>query len=379
MNEARQSTMKRKVTGFKRLVLKIGTSILLDENRKISTTKIKEIARQVKVARKKGIQVIIVSSGAVACGMETVGLVKKPKEIAKKQALASIGQVLLMKMYRENFEKLEMKVGQVLLTHEDIKNKTRCINLTNTLDALLHMGIVPVINENDALSFTEIKFGDNDNLSALIAQIVEGDLLLLLSDVEGLFDCDPNDNPRARMIPVVKKIDRELEQFATGTGSEKSVGGMASKLEAAKKAGSYGIPTRIVLGTKKDIILKVIEGEDPGTLFLPERKLARKKWWTAFAFKPKGALWVDEGAEQAVVHNGKSLLPSGVTRADGAFTSGECVEMKNPQGDIIARGITNYSSSDVDRIKGLKSTDIEKQLGYKYTAEIIHRDNMVII
>jgi len=371
--------MKNKKPSLKRLVVKIGTSVLVDENKKISTGKIKNIARQVRAIKAMNIDVIIVSSGAIACGMETIGLSRKPKEIAKRQALASTGQVLLMKMYRENFEKEDMKVGQILLTHEDIKNRVRCINLMNTLDALLAMGIVPVINENDALSFTEIKFGDNDNLSALIAQIVDADLLLLLSDVEGLFDRDPNEDPNARMIPVVKKIDKDIEKTATGTGSEKSVGGMVSKLEAAKKAGCYGIPTRVVLGTKKDIILKVVEGQAVGTLFLPERKLGRQKWWTAFAFKSKGVLWVDEGAERAVVHNGKSLLPSGIVNADGAFTSGECVEMKNTRGEIIAKGITNYSSSDIEKIQGLKSVDIEKRLGHKYTEEIIHRDNMVII
>ncbi len=371
--------MKNNKPPLKRLVVKIGTSVLVDENKKISTEKIKSIARQVKAVKAMNIDIIIVSSGAIACGMETIGLSRKPKEISKRQALASIGQVLLMKMYRENFEKENMKVGQILLTHEDIKNRVCCINLMNTLDTLLAMGIVPVINENDALSFTEIKFGDNDNLSALIAQIADADLLLLLSDVEGLFDRDPNEDPQARMIPVVKKIDKEIEKTATGTGSEKSVGGMVSKLEAAKKAGLYGISTRVVLGTKKDIILKVVEGKAVGTLFLPERKLARKKWWAAFAFKPKGALWVDEGAERALVHNGKSLLPSGIVRAEGAFTSGECIEMKNTRGEVIAKGISNYSSSEIDKIKGIKSIDIEKRLGYKYTEEIIHRDNMVII
>ncbi len=310
---------------MRRLVVKIGTSVLVDENKKISTDKIKDIARQIKSIKAMNIDTVIVSSGAIACGMETVGLTKKPKEIPKRQALASIGQVLLMKMYRENFEKEQMKVGQILLTHEDIKNKVRCINLMNTLDTLLGMDIVPVINENDALSFTEIKFGDNDNLSALIAQITDADLLLLLSDVEGLFDRDPNEDPQARMIPVVKKIDKDIEKTATGTGSEKSVGGMVSKLEAAKKAGWYGIPTRVVLGTRKNVILDVVNGESIGTLFLPERKLARKKWWTAFAFKPKGVLWMDEGAERAVVHNGISLLPSGIVKTDGAFTNDECI------------------------------------------------------
>jgi glutamate 5-kinase len=372
-------TMKKSKPPLRRLVVKIGTSVLVDENKKINTGKIKDIARQVRAIKAMDIDIIIVSSGAIACGMEMMGLAKKPKEIAKRQALASIGQVLLMKMYRENFEEEQMKVVQILLTHEDIKNRVRCINLMNTLDMLLGMGIIPVVNENDALSFTEIKFGDNDNLSALIAQIADADLLLLLSDVEGLFDRDPNEDPQARMIPVVKKIDRDIEKTAAGTGSEKSVGGMVSKLEAAKKAGWYGIPTRVVLGTRKNIILHVVEGEAIGTLFLPERKLARKKWWTAFAFKPKGVLWVDEGAERAVVHNGKSLLPSGIVKTDGAFTSGECIEIKNTREVVIARGITNYSSSDVEKIKGLKSTDIEKRLGYKYTEEIIHRDNMVVI
>ncbi|MBP1749441.1 MAG: proB [Deltaproteobacteria bacterium] len=362
-----------------RVVIKIGTSVLLDDEKKISSGKIRDIARQVKKAREAGTEIIIVSSGAVGCGMETIGIARKPKEIAKKQALASIGQVLLMKMYRENFEKKNMKVSQILLTHEDIKNKVRCLNLTNTLDTLLRMGIIPVINENDALSFTEIKFGDNDNLSALIAQIVSADLLLILSDVEGLYDCDPNRYPNARMIPVVRKIDEDIEGSAAQSASEKSVGGMISKLEAARKAGMYGIPTRVVLGGKKDVILNVIAGKQIGTLFLPGRKLARRKWWTAFAFKSKGTVWVDDGAERAIVNNGKSLLPSGVVRIEGHFASGDCIEMKNASGAVVAKGIANYPSSEMDRIKGLKSLDIEKELGYKYTEEVVHRDNMVII
>lgn len=371
--------MKEKTRAMNRLVIKIGTSVLLDDEKRISTGKIRDIARQVKKVRQKGIDVIIVSSGAIGCGMETMGTKKKPREIAKRQALASIGQVLLMKMYRENFEKKDMKVSQVLLTHEDIKNRVRCLNLTNTLDTLLGMGIIPVINENDALSFTEIKFGDNDNLSALIAQIASADLLLILSDVEGLFERDPNRYPDAKMIPVVRRIDEEIEAAAAQTGSEKSVGGMISKLEAAKKAGLYGIPTRVVLGGKKDVILKVVDGGEVGTLFLPGRKLARRKWWTAFAFRCKGAVWVDPGAEQAVMDNGKSLLPSGVVKIEGHFASGDCVEMRNASGAVIARGIANYSSSEMERIKGLKSVDIEKELGYKYTEEVVHRDNMVVI
>jgi glutamate 5-kinase len=365
--------------GLKRIVVKIGTSVLVDGTGKISAVKIRNIAKQVRTVKDAGVEVIVVSSGAIACGMETLGLTKKPKEMAKRQALASIGQVMLMKMYMQTFEKEEMNVGQILLTHEDIKNRTSCLNLTNTLDMLISMGIVPVINENDALSFKEIRFGDNDNLSALIAQITSADLLLLLSDVEGLYEKDPNRYPDAQMIRVVKKVDEDIEKTATGTQSEKSIGGMVSKLEAARKAGHYGIATRIVLGSRDNVIVKAVNGENIGTLFLPGRKLARRKWWTAFAFKVRGTVLIDEGAERAVVNNCKSLLPSGIIRAEGHFSSGECVEVKNTSGKVIAKGITNYSSSDVEQIKGLKSIDIEKRLGYKYTEEVIHRDNMVVL
>jgi glutamate 5-kinase len=364
---------------LKRIVVKIGTSVLLDKEKKVSIGKIESIAKQVRAVKDMGIEVAVVSSGAVACGMETLNIRKKPREISKKQALASIGQVSLMKMYKETFEREKMNVGQILITHEDIKSKVRCLNLTNTLNALIGLNIVPVINENDALSFTEIKFGDNDNLSALIAQICSADLLLLLSDVEGLFDKDPTKHPSARMIEVVEKIDADIEKLAEGTLSEKSIGGMVSKLEAAKKAGNYGISTRIVSGDVKNIIVKVVKGEEFGTLFLPERKLARSKWWTAFAFKPKGEVWVDEGAEQAILYHGGSLLPSGIIKSEGDFRRGECIEVGNRSGGVIAKGITNYSSSDMQKIKGMKSGDIEKKLGYKYAEEAIHRDNMVII
>jgi glutamate 5-kinase len=363
----------------KRLVMKIGTSVLLGADKKVSIDRIAGFARQVRALKDKSIDVIIVSSGAIACGMETLELKKKPREIEKRQALASIGQVALMKMYMEAFEKEHIKVGQVLLTHEDIKSKSRCLNLMNTLNSLLAMDIVPVINENDALSFKEIRFGDNDNLSALIAQISNTDLLFLLSDVEGLFERDPKRYPGARMLDVVKKIDDTIEKLGEGTRSEKSIGGMVSKIEAAKKAGYYGISTLIVRGDIENVVARVIKGEKIGTLFLPERKLGRKKWWTAFAFKVRGKVMVDEGAKQALLYRGKSLLPSGIVRLEGDFTRGECIEINGMDGTVIAKGITNYSSSDINKIKGLKSVDIERKLGYKYTEEIIHRDNMVVM
>ncbi|MCX8023390.1 MAG: glutamate 5-kinase [Syntrophorhabdaceae bacterium] len=364
----------------KRVVLKVGTSVLIDRQRRISADKIADLARQIKTVQEDGIDVIVVSSGAVACGMETLNIKKKPTEIEKKQALASIGQVLLMKMYYERFKEEGLSVGQILLTHEDIKSKSRCLNLMNTINSLLNLKIVPVINENDALSFKEIKFGDNDNLSALIAQISDADLLLLLSDVKGLYDKDPASYSEARLIKEVERIDEDIERLAFGTKSEKSVGGMVSKLEAAKKASYYGIQTMIVKGDEKDVVINVIKkGENPGTLFHAKKRMTRNKWWTAFAFKVKGKVLVDQGAEKAILMKGKSLLPSGVLKAEGEFTRGECVEIENQNGRILAKGITNYSSTDINKIKGLKSVDIEKKLGYKYAEEIIHRNNMVMI
>jgi len=364
---------------LKRIVVKIGTSVLLDSSKKISIDMIENIAEQIRVVQEKGIKPLIVTSGAIACGMELMGITKKPKEIEKRQALASIGQVLLMKMYMEVFSRKGIKVGQILLTHEDIASKEKCLNVMNTLNALVNLNIVPIINENDTISFKEIRFGDNDNLSALIAQIANADLLLLLSDVDGLYEKDPKRYPDAKIIRVVEKIDKNIEKTASGTRSEKSIGGMVSKIEAAKKAGYYGIPTRVVRGDIKDIIPRIINGEEVGTLFLPKGKIGRNKWWTAFAYKIKGDIEIDDGALQAILYRGKSLLPSGIVNISGDFSRGDCVNLKSLTGKVIARGITNYSASDIEKIKGIKTVDIERKLGYKYTDEIIHRDNMVIL
>jgi len=362
-----------------RVILKIGTSVLLDSEARVSAGKVESFARQIRALKNMSIDVIVVSSGAIACGMEMMELSKKPKEMARKQALASIGQIVLMKMYMDAFAKVGLKTSQVLLTHEDIKSRSRCLNLLNTIDTLLSMNVVPVINENDTLSFKEIMFGDNDNLSALIAQITSADLLFLLSDVDGLFDRDPNRFPDARLVRVVKKIDEAVERLAHGTTSEKSVGGMKSKIEAARKAAQYGIPTRVVRGDVKDIVLRVLTGEDLGTLFLARKRLPRKKCWIAFAFKPRGRLWIDSGAERAIMSKGKSLLPSGIIKVEGDFARGECVEISSGSGKLLGRGIANYASADVAQIKGSKSIEIEKKLGYKYTEEVIHRDNMVVL
>jgi glutamate 5-kinase len=235
------------------------------------------------------------------------------------------------------------------------------------------------VNENDTISFEEIQFGDNDNLSALIAQISEADLLLLLSDVEGLFDRDPKRQEPTHIIKRVEQIDEQIERLALGTNSKRSVGGMRSKIEAAKKAGYFGIPTRIVKGSEPDVIVRVLQGEELGTLFLPKQRLPRKKWWLAFAMRSKGRISIDDGAKEAILQKGKSLLPSGVKALRGEFLRGDCVELEDKDGRTVARGVVNYSSREIELIKGLKSIDIEGKLGYKYTDEIIHRDNMVIL
>lgn len=367
------------MSDIKRVVLKIGTSVLLDEENRISAAKAEDFARQIKAVTDRSIQVICVSSGAQACGMESIGLKKKPKEMARRQALASIGQVVLMRMYMDAFAKVGLTASQILLTHEDIRSRTRCINLLNTIDALLDMGVVPIVNENDTLSFKEIMFGDNDNLSALIAQITTSDLLVLLSDVEGLYEKDPKHHADARMIRTVKRIDKDIEALAQGTSSETSVGGMTSKLEAAKKAGHYGVPTRLVKGDVEDVIPRLLAGEEIGTLFVAKKRMTRKECWIAFAFKTKGSISVDQGAEKALLSSGKSLLPSGIVDVGGHFARGECVDITDGETKVIARGIVNYSSSDINKIKGSKSVEIERKLGYKYTEEVIHRDNMVLL
>ncbi len=364
---------------MRRLVLKIGTSVLLDDENRISSAKAEDFARQIKAVSEQSVQVIVVSSGAIACGMERVGLKRKPQDIAKKQALASLGQVVLMRMYMDAFAKAGLTASQILLTHEDIRSRARCINLLNTIDALLEMGVIPIVNENDTLSFKEIMFGDNDNLSALIAQITSSDCLVLLSDVEGLFEKDPKRYPGAPMIRTVKRIDERIESLALGTESEKSVGGMASKIEAAKKAGHYGIPTRLVKGDVRDVLVRIVRGEDIGTLFLARKRMTRKECWIAFAFKSKGRILVDQGAREALLDAGKSLLPSGIVRVEGDFARGECVDIAGADKKSIARGIVNYSSSDIGKIKGSKSIEIERKLGYKYTEEVVHRDNMVLL
>jgi glutamate 5-kinase len=271
-------------------------------------------------------------------------------------------------------------VAQVLLTHDDLSHRRRFLNARNTLLTLLGLGIIPIINENDTVAVDEIKFGDNDNLSALITNLIGADLLVILTDIDGLCDSDPRVNPNARCIFLVEDIDRNINGIVGQTKNEMSVGGMISKIEAARKASRFGIPTVVARGTKDGILHQILKGKEIGTLILPKGEaLSSRKHWIAFNPRPRGDLFVDEGAKKAVVQRGKSLLPSGVVRIKGSFDRGDLVTCVGPRGKEFARGLVNYSASELEKIKGLRSVQIETALGYKYSDEVIHRDDLVVL
>jgi glutamate 5-kinase len=285
-----------------------------------------------------------------------------------------------MNIYESYFSRYQQMVAQVLLTHDDLSNRRRFLNARNTLLTLLELGIIPVINENDTVVVDEIKFGDNDNLSALITNLIGADLLLVLTDIDGLCDSDPKANPHARCIPLVEDIDMDMGGIVGETTSQMSVGGMISKIQAARKASRFGIPTVVAQGTKEGVLRQVLKGKEVGTLILPKGEaLSSRKHWIAFNPKPKGDVIVDDGAKKAIVQKGKSLLPSGVTRVRGVFDRGDLVTCLGPRGKEFARGLVNYSASELEKIKGHRSHEIETTLGYKYCDEVIHRDDLVVL
>lgn len=363
-----------------RLVLKIGSQVLTNKGRTLSQQVFDRLAQEVTTAKKRGYETVIVSSGAIAAGMARLGLTEKPKTMPQKQAAAAIGQSALMWNYERSFSFYGEKVAQILLTRDDLANRNRFLNARNTLFTLLSMGVIPIINENDTVVVEEIKVGDNDNLSALVTNLVNADLLIILSDIDGLYDRDPRLFKNARLIPVVSQITEEMEEGAAGTSSPISIGGMVTKLEAARKAAFFGVPTILANGLVPGIIERILQGGEVGTLFMPQvNKLTSRKHWIAFTLKPKGKIMVDEGAKKAICQRGKSLLPSGVLSVEGKFSVGDAVVLVDPQGQEFARGLSNYGSTEINKIKGLKTSEIIDKLGYKYSDEIIHRDDMAVI
>ncbi len=369
---------KALLKGIKKIVIKIGSAVLTD-NGVLHHPTIVRLAADIAFLRKKGYQTVIVSSGAIASGVGKLGLSRKPDTIPRKQAVAAIGQGSLMYAYEEAFNTHQLLVAQILLTREDLTNRQRYLNAHNTLITLLEWGIIPIINENDTVAVDEIKFGDNDNLSALIAHLIESDLLIVLTDTDGLYDRDPRDDSRARLIPVVEEVDDTVVEYTSNFSGQWGLGGMRSKIMAARKVTAGGIPVIVASGRKEGVLQEIIKGKPLGTLFLPQKPtLSRKKHWIAFTLKHKGDIIVDEGAKKAVLEKGKSLLPSGVIEVKGRFGIGACVRLLDQKACVIGKGLVNYSSSDIIKIRGLKTSEIEERLEFKHSDEVIHRDNMVI-
>jgi glutamate 5-kinase len=364
----------------RRIVIKIGSGVLTLENDGLDREFMKQFAAQIARLKREGREVVIVSSGAVAAGRKELGIAGKPRTIPQKQAAAAIGQSRLMWAYEEAFSVYGHKVAQILLTRDDLSDRLRFLNARSTIETLIACGVIPIINENDTVAVDEIKFGDNDNLSALVTNLTEAELLVIMTDIDGFYDADPRTSPDARLINLVEGITRKMEQAACGSASAVGTGGMITKLAAAKKAGKSGVPTLMVNGKIPGILDHAMTGEEVGTLFLAAREsLTSRKHWIAYTLRPKGRLFVDDGARTVLSRHGRSLLSSGVAGVEGEFDRGDCVRVCGPDGIEFARGIADYSHREIAKVLGRKSGEIEEILGYRYGDEIIHRDNLVVL
>jgi glutamate 5-kinase len=364
----------------RRVVVKIGSQTL-SSAQGIEESRVKGLVRELAALHSQGKEIVIVSSGAVAAGMTRLGRKARPKTIPEKQALAAVGQIRLMALYERHFSRYEKNVAQVLLTHEDLANRQRYINAKHTFQTLLGSSIIPIVNENDTVAVEEMKFGDNDHLSALVATLLEADLLVILSDVDGIYDRDPRAHAAAALFPLIEKIKEVKSAIADDSLSPFGTGGIVTKIDAAEKASAAGIPTVITNGLKAGVLARVFdEEEEIGTLILPdENRLTNRKHWIAYNLKPAGDIVVDQGAHDALARKGKSLLPSGLKEVRGSFGVGDCVRCFDLDGREFARGLVNYSAQELNQIKGLHTSRIEKILGYKAYDEIIHRDDLVLL
>lgn len=348
-----------------RIVLKLGTGVLTDQQKQPDLGQMAQLVAQVAEQCQAGKELVLVSSGAVGAGMGALGYAKRPTDLAELQACAAVGQSRLMAIYEQLFSRFNLRVAQVLLTHDDLEHHERHLNARNTLLALLQRGVVPVVNENDAVSFTELKFGDNDRLSALVATLLPADLLIILTTVDGLIENFGRTNPK--VLSLVERIDAAVEREAGGTTSITATGGMDSKIQAAKIVIRSGIPLVIASGRKKTALARILQGQEEGTLFVPQpRKMRGRQRWIAFFHHPKGSLVVDDGAKRALRDGGKSLLSPGIVRCDGDFAVGDIVRICDLDGTEFARGIAGFSVTEI----------ASHQTG---RSEVVHRDNLVIL
>ncbi|WP_373899449.1 glutamate 5-kinase [Haloimpatiens sp. FM7315] len=372
--------LRQELKKSKRIIIKIGTSSITYPTGLLNLNHIEKIVRQIADIHNRGLEIVLVTSGAIGAGMGRLGLKTRPKTIPEKQAAAAVGQGVLMHTYEKLFSEYSKTTAQILLTKEDMCDRVRFLNARNTFFSLFDKNVIPIVNENDAIIVDEIKFGDNDTLSSVVAGLVDADLLIILSDIDGLYDKDPRKDPKAKFINTVENITEDVENFAKGAGSSLGTGGMATKIKAAKIALSSGASMLILNGSIPNIISIALEGEPVGTLFHCEKQqLSAKKHWLAFGTLPKGKIYVDIGAEKFIKEKHKSLLPKGITKVTGIFKQGDVISIYNEDNKEIGRGITNYPSFEIEKILGSDSKSIEKILGYKSYDVVVHADNMAIL
>ncbi|MFZ3386067.1 MAG: glutamate 5-kinase [Candidatus Hydromicrobium sp.] len=371
---------KKYLKNIKKMVIKIGSSSLTSKAGGLDKVSMRRFVNEVSSLIKKGMEVIIVTSGAIAAGLENLNIKKKPEDITLFQAAASIGQVELMRLYSNLFLTSGLKIGQILLTHEDTTRRKQYLNIKNTIKKLISLNIVPVINENDSVAVDEIKFGDNDELAALVAILAESDILIILTDIDGMYDKNPRIYSDAKLISYIDKINEDIEKAAGGIGSTYGIGGMESKIKAAKICSFSGIKTIIANSKRKNILNKIIAGEDVGTFFAPQtvKKVKSIKKWIAFGMKTKGGIVIDRGAEEAVLNKGKSILAVGVVKVDGKFNKGDTLKVFSLDSKLIAKGISNFSSEDIEKIKGKNRDKILSEFDTSMCREVIHRDCLVV-
>ncbi|HUH67055.1 MAG TPA: glutamate 5-kinase [Syntrophales bacterium] len=372
-------TRRETFANIKRVLIKIGSAVLTGENG-LDLQIIEQLVDEMAQLRKSGYQIVIVTSGAIASGKHRMGITGKLKSMPQKQAAAAIGQSRLMRVYSNAFGKYGIFVAQILLTMSDLTDRKRYLNVRNTLSTLIDWEVVPIINENDSVAIDEIKFGDNDSLAAMMTNIMDAQLLINLTSTEGLYDRNPTGSVKAKLISLVEEFTPEVESAATDDTSPIGLGGMKSKVIAARTVTSSGVPCVIAPGKKKGVLHEIFAGKEIGTLFLPASdRLKSRKHWIAFTLKSRGKLYLDDGARDALLKEGKSLLPSGVSGVEGEFSVGDPVTCVDAKGELLAKGLVNYGSSEIRKIMGLKTAKIEQVLGYKDYDEIIHRDNLVVV
>jgi len=364
----------------KRVIVKLGSGTLACRYSGLDESFFESIAADVAAIRKMDIDVVLVSSGAVIAGMQKLGMQKRPKTLLDKQTAAAVGQTQLMWMYENSFSQYKQKVAQILLTHDDMVNRQRFINARHTLHSLLEWGVIPIINENDTVAVDEIKFGDNDELSSLVVNLTDSPLLIILSDVDGVFDINPKKNKNATFLPYIDDVSSLLSAGGLESDGMTGTGGMFSKLHASKTASTLGAATVIANGKTEWVLSKIMLGEEIGTFLAPqESRMVSRKHWIAYALKQKGVITADEGAVMAVSKNGKSLLPSGITAVSGEFNAGDMVSCVDVCGAEFARGITSFSSEDIIKIRGVRTEEIYSILGYTPCSEVIHRDDLTLM